>query len=84
MGNKLYVDSKVSQIDDIIKFPIENLKFNDTLQEDKEKFLFENLKVWRYYEDDEEKIKSEVILMTSIREKQFLLSSNEAYIILLL
>src|SRR5687767_4414302 len=82
MGNKLCVDSKSYNIDDIISFPTENLKPPEKM----EKTDYQNLKVWRFYEkeeNDESEIKSEPVLLSNIKEEHFILSSSEAYIILL-
>jgi hypothetical protein len=78
MGNKLYVDANVSNINEIINFDIHNLK-GDIISTNN----YHNLKVWQFYENDDEKIQCKPVNMPSIKEDRFLLSSLEVYIILL-
>jgi protein-tyrosine phosphatase len=82
MGNNLNVDLKISQIDEIINFPSEDM---DSLIKEKEDSAgFQNLKVWKFYENENEQIQSEAILLPVIWENKFLLNSTQAYIILLI
>jgi len=81
MGNKLYVDSRVTNLSDILNFPSENLKDECKLPNDSSNY--QNLKVWKFYEDSEDKVKNSPLDITKIAEDHFLFSSYEAYIILL-
>jgi protein-tyrosine phosphatase len=89
MGNKLYVDTKVSEIEEILNFNKENdLKLESTSNNISQPLDLnvpnhQNLKVWRFYEGEDEVISSQAIMLPNIREERFLLSSSEAYIILL-
>jgi protein-tyrosine phosphatase len=85
MGNKLYVDSKVSQIEDLLNYDIENISATSTPLKlpTSEEASYQNLKVWRFFESETEEIHSEGIVLPKIKEEHFLLSSYEAYIILL-
>jgi protein-tyrosine phosphatase len=89
MGNKLHVDTKVSEIEEILNYSEENeLKLeptNNSFSQPNEPTLpsYQNLKVWRFYEGEDDVISSQAILLPNIREERFLLSSSEAYIILL-
>ena len=81
MGNKLFVDSKVTDLSDILNFPMENLKEEIILPD--ETSNYQNLKVWKFYEDTNDKVKHSALEITKISEEHFLFSSYEAYIILL-
>lgn len=85
MGNKLYVDSKVSQIEDLLNYDMENISesFSPLKPTTPEEASYQNLKVWRFFETETEEIQSEGIVLPKIKEEHFLLSSHEAYIILL-
>jgi hypothetical protein len=78
MGNKLYVDSNVSNIGDLINFDSSSLNGNLSISEN-----YHNLKVWQFFENDDEKILSKPVHLPSMKEEKFLLSSLEVYIILL-
>lgn len=84
MGNKLFVDANVSQIDDILSFNLSNLNKSEAIEN--EKAGYQNLKVWRFYETETEEyqIKSEAMNLPNIKEDKFSLSSLEAYVILLI
>jgi len=93
MGNKLYVDGKNSEIDDILNFNINeiskstnNMNISD-LENNNNSTIeknFKNLKVWRFFESEDEKILSESVKLTKLKEDRFLLSSAETYIILII
>jgi hypothetical protein len=78
MGNKLYIDSNVSNITDLLNFDLHNLQGNITTTDN-----YNNLKIWQFYETDDEKLQSRPVHMPSIKEEKFLLSNQEVYIILL-
>jgi hypothetical protein len=78
MGNKLYVDSNVSTINDLINFNSDSLNANLVISDN-----YYNLKVWQFSENDDEKILRKPVHLPSIKEEKFLLSSLEVYIILL-
>ena len=81
MGNNLIVDSKVSQIEDILAFPSEII--NNIEIEDSQENL-NNLKVWRFYENTDGIIKSGPVILPNICKDKFMLDSHEAYIVLLI
>lgn len=91
MGNKLYVDSFPSQIEDLIAFNLSQLPNPPSKEEEDLVQCYQHLNLWAFspkeqIEDGENNslvIISNAIELKSIKEEHFLLSSSEVYILLL-
>ncbi len=81
MGNNLFVDTRISQVDDLINLDTSLLKH---LEIENEETGFQNMKVWRFWETENDIVNSEAILLPKMKDDHFLLSSLETYIILLI
>lgn len=86
MGNKIYIDNRTIELDEILNFNIDNLKASsESLNElDFHCENYKNLKVWRFLEGEDDRINSESVKLIKIKEDRFLLSSYETYIILII
>lgn len=94
MGNKIYVDNKSTELDEILNSDLNLLKnssdlSNSNLENESNENIknIKNLKIWRFYENNsqtEEKVFSQSINLTKIKEDHFLFDSFEAYIILII
>jgi hypothetical protein len=93
MGNKIYVDNKPSEINEILNIENNLLKDSfDILNLNKENDINENiknLKIWKFYEREnkenkDEKIFCQSIDLANIKKDHFLFDAIEAYIILII
>lgn len=86
MGNKLYVSTKVTEIDNLLKLN-ENVSnfIEDNMIEKLEITDHQNLSIWQFSQDCQDlNISSKAIPLNRIKQDKFLFRSDDTYLILLI